>query len=532
MIQIHTTQHFAHIRAPFRLKDICRQLPGAQWQPLPRVWRIPATPHAALQAWTMLVNEEINADERFWALCKTAADGRVAAKHRTQECPPVPGEITPSWRHQRQAYWFAEKQQAAFLAMHMGTGKSLVAINLMRNTQARRVLVLCPVSVLGVWPQQMAMHDGQMHVEVLNQQKTVQYRCQQAESACRRSESVMLICNYEAAWRQPLRDFLLQQQWDWVVLDESHRIKDPKGKASIFAAELRLRATRRLCLTGTPMPHSPLDVFAQMRFLDPGLLGTSYFAFRNRYAVMGGFNGKQVIGFQQQDALREKLAAMMYRAPKDVLDLPELLDEQRSVTLEPRSQRIYTELAAGLKADLEAGTVTPANALVRLLRLQQVTSGHVTNDADEVLHIGNAKEQALSDILKDLDEPVVVFCRFRHDLLTVETVAEVLRRPYRELSGRRKNLEQWQGEEAPSILGVQIQSGGLGVDLTRARVAIYYSMGFSLGDYLQSRDRIHRPGQGRNVLYLHLVATGTIDEVVYKALAKRQDVVNQVLAAL
>jgi SNF2 family DNA or RNA helicase len=89
-------------------------------------------------------------------------------------------------------------------------------------------------------------------------------------------------------------------------------------------------------------------------------------------------------------------------------------------------------------------------------------------------------------------------------------------------------LKQWQAGEAP-VLAVQIDSGGVGVDLTRARYSVYYSLGFSLGSYEQSLARIHRPGQTRPVEYIHLLAQDTVDEQVMVALARRADVVNSVL---
>ena len=97
-----------------------------------------------------------------------------------------------------------------------------------------------------------------------------------------------------------------------------------------------------------------------------------------------------------------------------------------------------------------------------------------------------------------------------------------------ELSGRCHELEHWQKGVDP-ILAIQVQSGGLGIDLSRARYAVFYSLGFSLAEFLQARKRLHRPGQTRTVTYLHLIATGTVDVDVYHALEKRQDVVEYVL---
>ena len=136
----------------------------------------------------------------------------------------------------------------------------------------------------------------------------------------------------------------------------------------------------------------------------------------------------------------------------------------------------------------------------------------------------------LRDVLEDIapEEPVVVFCRFHRDLETVNRVADETGRRSCELSGRIDELKAWQAGEAP-VLAVQIDSGGVGVDLTRARYSIYYSLGFSLGSYEQSLARIHRPGQTRPVEHIHLLAEDTVDEKVMSALSRRADVVNAVL---
>jgi SNF2 family DNA or RNA helicase len=140
------------------------------------------------------------------------------------------------------------------------------------------------------------------------------------------------------------------------------------------------------------------------------------------------------------------------------------------------------------------------------------------------------KGELLNDWLKDVpsEEPIVVFTRFRHDLAMVKAVFDERGETCAELSGQKNELSAWQSGQMRG-LAVQIQAGGVGVDFTRARYCVYYSLGFSLGDYLQSRKRIHRPGQAHNVVYLHLLAEHTIDRQVYKALENRLDVVNSIL---
>jgi SNF2 family DNA or RNA helicase len=194
------------------------------------------------------------------------------------------------------------------------------------------------------------------------------------------------------------------------------------------------------------------------------------------------------------------------------------------------ARRAYRSLKRNLMAEIDVGEVTAANALVKLLRLQQITGGYIRTDDGQDVQIDSAKMNLLRDVLEDIDpqEPVIVFCRFHKDLEAVNRVADETGRRSLELSGRMDELKQWQAGEAP-VLAVQIDSGGVGVDLTRARYSIYYSLGFSLGSYEQSLARIHRPGQTRPVEYIHLLAQDTVDEQVMAALARRSDVVNSVL---
>ena len=121
----------------------------------------------------------------------------------------------------------------------------------------------------------------------------------------------------------------------------------------------------------------------------------------------------------------------------------------------------------------------------------------------------------------------MVFARFRPDLDLIHRVAERLGRQSYEVSGAEKQLTEW--KEDGGILAVQIQAGGLGLDLTEARYCVYYSLGFSLGDYQQSMARLHRPGQERKVEYSHLIAAGTVDTDIMRALDKKERVILHIL---
>lgn len=529
------------VAAPYSWKDRCKSLPGARWDKAAHRWRCPLTPAGA-----RAIQEAFNGAARWTdsavALLRAADQIAEAGQHKTAATlPEIPRQKTAAWHHQKQAFWFARELPACLIAAEMGTGKSKIAVDLLVNRQVSATLILCPKSVVSVWPREFDRHaavpvavssldDG----AIADRFRTLE---QARALAAVRQQPFVAVLNYEAAWRM---EGLLNLDWEAVVLDESHKIKAPGGKAALFCSRLGDRVPFRLCLTGTPLPHSPLDAYAQYRFLDKGIFGTSFVAFRSRYARMGGYGNHQVIGWQNQDELHQKMYSIAFRVQaKDVLDLPEVLDETRTCRLSTYAMGLYRELKTDFVAGLGDGTITASNALTRLLRLQQLTSGWAKPDrrinseeASPPIQVDQAKQELLADLLDDLasTEPIVVFCRFHHDLDAVHTVTEALGRVSLELSGRRNDLAAWQTPDGPPILAVQIQSGGVGIDLTRAAYTVFYSLGFSLGEYLQARARTHRPGQTRTTRYFHLLAERTVDAQVYRALQDRQDVIESILA--
>ena len=448
---------------------------------------------------------------------------------------------TTPWRHQIEAVDFVRSlyrsgKRGAMIAAAMGTGKSAMTVYLCVEEWFRRILVICPLRVVQVWRPQFEMHSDLPFLVVPLDDSFGSVRAKHAEAERQmalgraRGVPVVVVINYDSVWRAPFAEWAVRQKWDLVVADEIHRCKAPGGKASRFLARLGQVARFRLGLSGTPMPHSPLDVYAYFRFIDPSIFGWSFHAFRQHYAVMGGYHNHQVVAYRNLDELNRKFYSITFACGKDVLDLPDTIHITYTCRLGVEAQKVYRSLERDLIAEVQAGEVTAANALVKLLRLQQVTGGYIRTDDGHDVQIDSAKMNLLRDVLEDIapDEPVVVFCRFHKDLEAVHLAAAGIGRRSLELSGRVDELQRWQAGEAP-VLAVQIDSGGVGVDLTRARYAIYYSLGFSLGSYEQSLARVHRPGQTRPVEYIHLIAEGTVDERVMDALAHRADVINTVL---
>jgi len=343
-----------------------------------------------------------------------------------------------------------------------------------------------------------------------------------------------------------------------LLVHNCHRMKAPAGKQSRMVAKIASGIPHRLELTGTPISGAdgPLGIYAQYRAIEPRVYSTggvpwTFTSFKARYtrpARWGSHDGVtsmragilQPWAWHNLDDLKARMWSIATRVETaDVIDLPDHVDLQRVCELEPEARRFYRKLERDLIADIADGTVTAANALVRILRLQQTTGGVVTDDDGVERRVSHAKARALADLLEDIDptEPVAVFGRFHADLDAIRAVSQMAHRPYLEISGRMNQYADWGRRNGEShgtapLIAVQIQAGGLGISLVQARYCVFYSLSHSLAEYDQARARVLRPGQGRNVTYVHLVAQGTIDGAIYRALEKRENVVHSVIGGL
>jgi len=455
----------------------------------------------------------------------------------------VPGTL---WAHQQEALDFClghwdRGQRGVMYAMAMGTGKSRVAIESAHQRGLSPILILSPLRVVDVWREQFERHLPGVYefLALDNRAGTVAEKTHRARTfmAMEGPGRIVIAINYESARLEPFASWALARPWGLVIADECHKLKTPSGAASRFVGKLGLRAHYRLGLTGTPMPHSPLDVWAQFRFVDRTVYDGTFTSFRQRYAIMGGYhNGyafQQVVGYQNLEELRQKFFSRSFQVGNEVLDLPGEREQNFFTDFKPAGARIYQQMEREFVATLESGEeITAQNKLTQLLRLQQITSGSFADGQ----RFDVSKGELLRELLEDLpaDEPVVVFCRFRPDLAMVHHVACSLGRISGEISGSEDDLAAFRRAERgdPVILAVQLQSGGTGIDLTRARYAVYFSLGFNLADYLQSRARLYRAGQTRSVMVYHLFVRNTIDTIVARALERRQDLIESTLKEL
>ncbi len=420
----------------------------------------------------------------------------------------------------------------AFL-MDMGTGKTITTIAvagaLSGKHKIKNMLVVAPKSIVSVWqqefekfaafPYQLVVLDGTGSKKA----DTIRYMIGNGLQ--------VIVVNYESCWR--LEDELVRWKPDMIVCDESSKIKNPQAKCSKALHRLGKLSDYNLILTGTPITNSPLDFFSQYKFLDENIFGASFYAFRSKYAILGGFQNHQIIGYKNLQELVEKAHGIAYRIKIDeAVELPEFVEETRPVVLEKKAQQIYDSIDKDSFAELMSGEVTARNVLTRLLRLSQCTGGFIRDDTNGIVQeISRAKLEALEDIIDgciDAGKKVVVFARFVPE---IDSIAKMLKKKnigYALIKGdvtdRAEQVEAFQNDDDTRVFIGQLQTTGMGLTLTAGSVAVYYSLDFSYANYEQSRARIRRIGQTKRGVYIHLVCKNTIDEKVMAALRQKADV--------
>lgn len=453
----------------------------------------------------------------------------------------MPIKATP-YEHQVRAFEFAckllgalpsERQvfsQGVALLCEMGCGKTLMAIAIIGYLYMKglidRLIICAPISLLTVWRDEMeAFADFPFTLTVLN--GTCAKKKEQINSAAG-DELQILVVNYESAWR--LEKELLMWNPDAIIADEGHKLKEGRTAQSKAMHALGDKARYKLLLTGTLITNKEIDVFSQYRFCDKRVFGTSFYAFRNKYFQMGGY-GNHVPIFKRSmtDDFLNRMHSIAFRCTKaECLDLPGITEEVRKIELEPKAMKMYSELEKDSYTELLDGEVSATNVLTRLLRLTQLTGGHLTDDEGNVSRVSIAKLDALSDIIDSaMDEgrKVVVMAHFAAELDDIQEMLTKKKIKHSVIRGGVKNrdeeIRRFQEDDDCMVFVGQIAAAGLGITLTAASTMVFFSCDYSMSNHEQARARIHRVSQLENCHYIYLVAKGTVDTKVLRALKNK-----------
>ena len=463
---------------------------------------------------------------------------------------------TEPYAHQLSALEKSWDKKVYAYFMEMGTGKSKVLVDNMAmlydKGKINGALIIAPKGVYRNWYSQEIPNHLASHID----HKTVLWTALTSKTKDKEYQQLfkvdldlhILIMNVEAFSTKKGLEFatrFLNCHNALVAVDESTTIKTPTAKRTKAILALGKLAKYRRILTGSPVTKSPLDLYTQCGFLNEELLGFgSYYSFRNRYAVMrnANFGGRRVqliAGYQRLDELAKILKPFSDRVLKeDCLDLPEKTYIEREVELTSEQLQTYSTMKAAALASLKGKRATAPHVLTQLMRLHQITCGHLKNDDDTITELKSNRVSSLLDLLEEVEGKVIIWANYVYD---IKHIVAAIAKKYGEDSivqyygaipseMRQKYIETFQDPESKARFFVgNPQTGGYGITLTAANTVVYYSNGYDLEKRLQSEDRAHRIGQKQAVTYVDLIAPKTVDEKIRKALRKKINIATEIM---
>ena len=463
---------------------------------------------------------------------------------------------TKPFAHQLKALEMSWDKKVFAYFMEMGTGKSKVLIDNMSILYDKGLingaLIIAPKGVYKNWfdseiPTHMANHIEK--TMVLWESTASKTKEKELNTLFKSSYDLhILIMNVEALSTKKGKQFaekFLSCHKTLMAIDESTTIKNPGAARTKNIITLGKHVLYKRILTGSPVTKSPLDLFTQCWFLDPWLLDQqSYYSFRNRYALMKKImvSGRQieiVVGYRNLAELSEKVKPFSHRVLKDdCLDLPPKTYMKRTIQLTEEQSKVYKQMKEIALATLNGKLTTTHNVITQLMRLHQITCGHFKSDDGQTQKIASNRLDELMDVLSEMEGKAVIWAHYRYD---IEVIVEAIKKEYGDNSvvtyygdttteDRQKAIKLIQDPNSPVrfIVGTP-QTGGYGITLTGASTMIYYSNGYDLEKRQQSEARIDRIGQEKPMTYIDIIAEGTVDEKIVKALRTKVDIATQVM---
>jgi len=440
--------------------------------------------------------------------------------------------------------------------MEMGTGKSKVLVDNMAmlydKGRINGALIVAPKGVYRTWLEQ----EIPLHLATHIQPTMVLWTASTSKTKEKEYQSLfatgydlhILIMNVEALSTKKGLDFagkFLRSHKTMLAVDESTTIKNPNAKRTKSILQLGKQAEYRRILTGSPVTKSPLDLYTQCGFLNEFLLGfSSFYSFRNRYAHMleRNFGGRrvQLIGsYRRLDELSDTIKKFSYRVLKeDCLDLPPKVYTRREVELTEEQSKAYATMKSAALALLKGKMATAPHVLTQLMRLHQITCGHLKNDDGTITDLKNNRMKELLSLLEEVEGKVIIWANYIHD---IENIVKIISEEYGDDSivqyygatssdDRQKAIKEFQDPDSKVRFFVgNPQTAGYGITLTAANNVVYYSNGYDLEKRLQSEDRAHRIGQEKSVTYIDLIAPKTVDEKIVKALRSKMNIANTIM---
>jgi superfamily II DNA or RNA helicase len=417
------------------------------------------------------------------------------------------------------------------LFMEPGLGKTATALTIIQESPKGKTLVIAPKRVAeSVWVQECERWQHLKHFTVVKIMGTPSARLKSLQS-----ESDVYVINLEnVAW---LVENWPKDGFDYLIVDESSRFKDPSTKRFKAIKKVLKTFKRRIILTGTPTPQGMGDLYSQVGILDLGeRLEKSLTKFREKYMYASEKNRhtnvvyKWALNSGADIIINDRISDICFSLrAQDYLQLPALTNLYHSIALDKDIKAKYNELKKNMVAEVGAEEITAPTAATLTNKLLQFTSGAIYNESHEVVHIHDTKLEFLESLLEESSAPTLLFYHFKHSL------QRILERFPEAVVLQDDNMEMWRDGKIKLLLA-HPQSGGIGLNLQcnagELAQCVWYDLPYSSENYIQANARVYRQGQTKPVIIHHLTVENSIDGQVVKVLEGKINLQDALINAL
>jgi SNF2 family DNA or RNA helicase len=556
----NTKDRVLHVSCPYASKWRLDSIPSKLWDTKLKRWIVPIIqPNIVALRRNFKANEF--SPEAIGLIKQTIAESKDSGVANS-DFPGVVPSVMMS--HQKVALDKAHDKDSFFFAHAMGAGKSLTVLTLgaylYKSGDIEGLLVVCPSSIrhdtweneINKWLPQLGIPYDYRILDSGKHNGVIDWINEPREKTSKKFQilvvGIQALSNKKQAAYDVCYRFLMGNRVAMMV-DESSKIKNPKADRTKNVIGLGELASKRWCGTGTEITQGIHDLYSQFRFLDWKIIGhASFYSFRNRYCVMGGFENKKIMSYKNTNELIDLIGPFIDVVRKeDANELPPKNYHTRMVAPSAEQKSLYNQLRDLMEVDLgedKNEELKVNTVLERMIRYQQLAGGNLPyKDADGEWNVrplkSNPKLDELVEILDETDGKVIIWAVFVEEIKTIVSKLEakygqgsavayyggVSSKDRSEVIGRFNDDPQCRFFVANQV------TAGMGLTLVSATTAIYYSNSFSYEDRAQSEDRNHRTGQTQSVNYINLFLDLPVDRSIKKALAKKTDMAKYVASS-
>ena len=446
--------------------------------------------------------------------------------------------------HQKLIVDFCKDKKYFGIFADYGTGKTLCALKLINDNRMymRKILVISSkTAILSTWPQEIEKHSDFTYVHLLGSVKRKvanlalglrQSYVAETTSHLSLKRPVIFLVNFDGI--RNIFEELAMSSFDFVIVDESPKIKSPTTLRTKVIWSLARTVKRRCIMTGFPVTENVANIYSQIKFLDLGeTFGNNYWAFLEKYFYRAGFKRKLKRGMDKK--LFRLIRPFTIRVSNKVLDLPPQVYETKVIEASDKQRELLDELKDYFRVEFGKVQIDTQYIFTLINKSLQICDGFIQDGEGHREIIDTGKDEMLTDLIEDIDpdkNKILIWAIFKFSVRKIKKIAEKMGYNALTLTGDTEDVEKtiklFQFSKRYNILVATQKKAAESITLTNCKYAIYYSNSWSYDLRSNSEARIRRMGSEhhKSIIYTDMMIKNSVEELVYDCLKKKKNLVN------